>query len=167
MKDKMLYNFYLIVFGALALLPLSWLYVLSDGLCWLMLHVVHYRRAVVRGNLLRVFPDRSDGERRELEVAFYRHLCDVVVETIKLLHISDAELARRVEPHGIELVDECVREGVPCFVLCGHNGNWEWAEQMYNYCPEELTCCQIYHPLRNKAFDQLMLRLRKRFNSGD
>ncbi len=165
MKDKILYNFYLVVFGALALLPLSWLYVLSDGLCWLMLHVVHYRQGVVRENLLRVFPDRSDAERHAIEVAFYHHLCDLVIEVIKLLHISDEELARRVEPHGIEFVEECVRQGVPCFVLCGHNGNWEWAEQMYNYCPEGLTCCQIYHPLRNKAFDRLMLRLRQRFAS--
>lgn len=165
MKDKILCNFYLFVFGALALLPLSWLYVLSDGLCWVMLHVWHYRRGVVRENLLRVFPDRTDAEHHEVEVAFYHHLCDLIVEIIKLIHLSDEKLARRVEPHGIELVDKCARDGVPCFILCGHNGNWEWAEQMYKYCSEPLTFCQVYHPLRNKAFDQFLLRLRKRFGS--
>ena len=165
MKDKFLYKLYLTVFGALARLPLSWLYVLSDGLCWLMLNVWHYRRRVVRENLLRVFPERSDDEHRRIEVAFYHHLCDVIVETVKLLHISDEELAARVEPQGIELVDECAREGAPCFVLCGHNGNWEWAEQMYRYCSEPITFCQVYHPLRNKAFDRLMLRIRGCFDS--
>ncbi len=165
MKDKILCNLCLLAFGALARLPLSWLYVLSDGLCWVMLHVWHYRRGVVRDNLLRVFPDRTDAERRKIEVSFYHHLCDLIVETIKLLHISDEELARRVEPHGIELADECARQGVPCFVLCGHSGNWEWAEQMYMYCTYPMTFCQVYHPLRNKVFDQLMLRIRKRFGS--
>lgn len=165
MKDKILCNFYLIAFGALARLPLSWLYVLSDGLCWLMLHIWPYRRGVVRENLLRVFPDRTDAERHELEVAFYHHLCDLIVEVIKLLHISDDELARRVESHGLELADECARQGVPCFVLCGHNGNWEWAEQLYMSLAVPTTCCQVYHPLRNKAFDQFMLRLRERFGS--
>lgn len=165
MKDKILYNFYLLVFGALARLPLSWLFVLSDGLCWVMLHVWHYRRRVVRENLLRVFPDRTDAERHEIEVAYYHHLCDLVFEIIKLIHISDEEMARRVEPHGVELVEECARQGVPCFILFGHNGNWEWAEQMYKFCTESLTFCQVYHPLRNKAFDKLILHLRKRFDS--
>ncbi len=165
MKDKIRCNFYLLVFGALARLPLSWLFVLSDALCWVMLHVWRYRRRVVQENILRVFPDRTDAERHELEVAFYHHLCDLIFEIIKLIHISDEELARRVEPHGIELVDECARQGVPCFVLLGHNGNWEWAEQMYNFCTESITFCQVYHPLRDKAFDELLLRLRKRFNS--
>lgn len=165
MKDKILYRIYLCIFGSLARLPLSWLFVLSDGLCWLMIHVLHYRRRVIRKNLLRVFPNASDAERHKIEVAFYRHLCDLVFEIIKLLHISDEEMASRVEPEGVELVDQCARDGVPCFILFGHSGNWEWAEQMYKFCTEPLTFCQVYRPLRDKAFDALFLRLRKRFNS--
>ncbi len=165
MKDKILYYFYRCFFGALARLPLSCLFVISDGLCWLMIHVLHYRRRVIRKNLLRVFPDRSDAERLAIEVAFYHHLCDLIFEIIKLLHISDEEMASRVEAEGIELVDECARQGVPCFVLFGHNGNWEWAEQMYKYCTEPNTFCQVYRPLRDKAFDDLILHLRKRFDS--
>lgn len=165
MRDKILYYVYRGFFGALAYLPLSWLFVLSDGMCWLVIHVFHYRRRVVRENLLRVFPDRSDEERYKIEVAFYHHLCDLFFEIVKLLHISDEEMARRVEPEGVELVEECARQGTPAFILFGHKGNWEWAEQMYVYPREPMTFCQVYRPLRDKAFDQLILHLRKRFDS--
>ena len=165
MKDKILYRIYLCLFGSLARLPLSWLFVLSDGLCWLMLHVFPYRRRVVRENLLRVFPDATDAERRKIEKGFYRHLCDLIFEMIKLLHISDEEMARRVEPHGVHLVDECARDGVPCFILFGHKGNWEWAEQMYTYTQLPNTFCQVYRPAKDKAFDRVILQLRTRFNS--
>ena len=36
---------------------------------------------------------------------------------------------------------------------------------MYKFSTESLTFCQVYHPLRNKAFDKLILHLRKRFDS--
>lgn len=165
MKDKILYHVYYFFFSALAHLPLSWLFVLSDGLCWLMRHVIRYRRRIVRDNLQRVFPEATEVERRKIERGFYRHLCDLIFEMIKLLHISDEEMARRVEAQNCYLVDESVREGFPCFVLFGHKGNWEWAEEMYNHTEEKLTFCQVYRPARDKAFDRLILQLRTRFDS--
>jgi KDO2-lipid IV(A) lauroyltransferase len=163
MKDKLLYSLYIGLLGTLARLPLSWLYCVSDALCWVMTHVWHYRRRVVRENLQRVFPDLSAERRLEIESAFYHHLCDIIVEIIKLLHISDDELNSRVEAHGTEFVDACAREGRPAFVLMGHYGNWEWGQQMYTHFTEPIICSQVYRPLRDKASDCLFERLRSRF----
>lgn len=163
MKDKLLYHLYAGLLGALARLPLSWLYGLSDFLCWIMTHVWHYRRRVVRENLQRVFPEVSANERLAMERAFYHHLCDIIVEIVKLLHISDDELRSRIDVYGAEIVDEYARQGHPVFALMGHYGNWEWAQHIYTYFREPVACSQIYRPTRDWPTNELMLRLRSRF----
>jgi KDO2-lipid IV(A) lauroyltransferase len=50
-----------------------------------------------------------------------------------------------------------------CFVYLGHYCNWEWIASLPYWCPDDVKCGQIYHPLYNKAFDRLFLRLRNQF----
>lgn len=164
MKNKLLHLFYSGLFGALARLPFGALYKVSDAMCWVLLHVWHYRRRVVRKNLLRVFPERSDAERRELEVAFYHHLCDIFMESIKSLHISDEELRQRIVVRGTELVDEYARQGYPVFMLLGHYANWEWIPYTYSQFSEPIVCAYLYRPTRDKASNDILLRIRSRYN---
>ena len=82
----------------LAFLPLSVLYVLSDYVLYpVVRHVIRYRRQVVEKNLGLAFPDKSDEERLRIEQGFYHHLCDVLVETIRLQRMSRDELCRRFQ----------------------------------------------------------------------
>lgn len=81
----------------LALLPFRALYVLSDGFCFLMHHIVHYRRRVVRNNLRNAFPEKSEAELREIERKFYRYICDYMLEEVKMLRMSFKELCCRME----------------------------------------------------------------------
>jgi hypothetical protein len=48
------------------------------------------------GNLDLAFPRKTAAERKAIARQFYRNLADIVVETLKLLTISSAELGRRV-----------------------------------------------------------------------
>lgn len=49
-----------------------------------------------------------------------------------------------------------------CFLYLGHYCNWEYVASLQYWLPE-IHCGQIYHPLYNKAFDKLFLRLRGKF----
>ena len=51
MKSKLVYWLTYAGMWLLALLPFRALYILSDGFYFLMRHLVHYRRKVVRKNL--------------------------------------------------------------------------------------------------------------------
>lgn len=54
--------FYYVLFGLwylLSLLPMRVLYVVSDGLFYLIYYVVKYRRPLVRKNLSDSFPEKS------------------------------------------------------------------------------------------------------------
>lgn len=151
--------------GAAARMPMWALYGISDVACFVMHRVVKYRVDVVRGNLKMAFPEKSDKELMAIEREFYRHLFDIFVEAAKLGHISDKEINRRVQVENIELVNDAVSQDKSVVMMLGHYGNWEWVTASAQFMNRHAVICEIYHPLRNKAFDRVMLELRSRFNT--
>lgn len=159
---------YKIVIGLLwlpACLPLGVLYVLSDVLAFVAHRVVRYRLKVVRKNLQNALPERSQQELRRIERAFYRHLGDCIVETVKLLHISDEELLRRIEFRDTDVVNRPMIDGHNVIVYLGHYGNWEWVQATSFIFRGNDISSEIYRPLRNKTMDCVIRRIRSRFDT--
>jgi len=104
-------------------------------------------------------------EIRKIEKDFYRHFCDYFVETIKLLHISDAQIQKRFVYKNVESVQQTLDKRQPVVLLLGHYGNWEWITSIRLYLKYDPNTVygQVYRPLKNKTFDQFLLNLRKRF----
>ena len=60
----------------LSRLPLGVLYIFAD-LCFpILYYLMRYRRRVVRENIARSFPEKSQSERLSIERKFYRFFCD-------------------------------------------------------------------------------------------
>jgi KDO2-lipid IV(A) lauroyltransferase len=57
--------------------------------------VVRYRKKTVRENIALALPHLSLAERIEVERKFYHHLCDLFLEMMKTLSISDDEINAR------------------------------------------------------------------------
>ncbi len=153
------------VLRAVAHLPLGVLYGLSDFACFILRDVIHYRRKIIRKNLTRVFGDDPSVDIWKIERLFYRNFCDVFIEALKLLHISDEEVDRRVKVIGAELVDQATAEGHPSVLFLGHYGNWEWVTAIVKHFRNRVAFSQIYSPLHNKVVDGVMLNIRSRFGS--
>ena len=149
----------------LALLPLRALYFICDFTYYIVYYIIRYRRKVVKENIDNSFSDRPVEERNKIIKDFYRHFCDYIFETIKLLHISDDEMRKRMNFSNIELVQEISKDGKPIFMTIGHYCNWEWIPSIMLCDLPNLTLAQIYRPLRNKAADKFFLKLRSRFGS--
>ena len=160
-------KYYLIIASLhlLALLPLRALYMLSDGVCFIIHRIVGYRVEIVRKNLKETFPDKSEKELRAIERRFYHYLCDCIVETVKLLHISDRQLKRRVTLTNSELVYELQAKGRPIILFLGHYNNWEWVPAMTLTLRQPQTMGALYQPLHSRVMNRVMLRLRSRFSS--
>ena len=162
---KLLFYFFFAIFYTLSLLPLRVHYFISTLLYFLLRYVFRYRLKVVRRNLATSFPEKSETQLRRIERAYYRFFCDYLVESIKLLTISPEEIKRRLVFKGTEAVNQCVEEGQSCAVYLGHYCNWEWITSLPLWVTPKAQCGQIYHPIENKDFDQLFLRLRQRLGS--
>ena len=150
------------IFYSFSLLPLRVHYLLSTMLYVLLRYVVRYRLKVVRKNMSTSFPEKSEHELRAIENGFYRFFCDYLVESVKLMTIRRENLKKRMVFKGVEQVDQCIHEGQSVAVYLGHYCNWEWVTSLPLWITSEALCGQIYHPIENKAFDRLFLRLRQR-----
>ncbi|MDZ7635739.1 MAG: hypothetical protein U5L72_15410 [Bacteroidales bacterium] len=126
-----------------------------------MYHVLGYRRRVVEQNLRNAFPEKSPEALKEIETGFYRHLCDIIVETLKAEHMSPKEISRRFNAGVLSDLDHLYREGRDIVALCSHYNNWEWfsATQLAT----SYKIITIYKPLKNKYFDQFLLGLRTKY----
>ncbi len=154
-----------------ALLPLWLLYGLADVVFVIMYYLWGYRKKTVLCNLRESFPDRTDRELTAIARRFYHNLADQIVETVKLLHISDRQMKRRMtyNPADIALVDSWLSRGRPVVAYFSHCFNWEWAPSITLWSSmarsHSTAFCQIYRPLCNGWADALMLRLRSRFGA--
>lgn len=161
MKKRLLYG----IFYCISLLPLRILYLLADLLALLAGDVVRYRRKVVMENLRSSFPERDEKELRHIARKFYHFLADYFVETVKLLSISKRQMERRMVFENIETVQEKLDRGLNVSVYLGHYCNWEWVTSLPLHLKEGSIAGQIYHPLEDKAMDEIFLRLRGRFGA--
>ncbi len=82
---------YYLVYGffyLFSLLPFWLMYLLSDGISFLLYHIIRYRRSVVRQNLAIAFPEKTPQERKKIERDFYTYFTDNWIEFIKLFSIT-------------------------------------------------------------------------------
>ena len=147
----------------LASLPTGLLYLIAEGIGWILEHMVKYRKTVVYSNLRNSFPDKSDKEIEEIAHRFYRHFADVLVENIKATTISKTELMRRIDVPGVRDVFQPYWDRKQNVVIVlGHCGAWQWAGLVApSLIPQRLFA--FYNPLSNKYFDNFIKKTRSRY----
>lgn len=153
---------YYLVIIPISRLPYPLLYAFSDFACFVLYRIVGYRKAVVRGNLQRSFPEKSEAELLVIEKKFYSHFVDLVVESLKNFTISSDECQRRMRSVNPELLNRLYDEGRPVTIAGAHYNNWElWA--LGAATPLKHPLKGIYKRLSNKFFDEKMRESRGRF----
>ena len=161
----MTYKIVYAIWYLLSLLPFWVHYLLSDFIYLILYKLVGYRKGVVRENLARSFPEKSKEELKRIERGFYHFLGDYLAESVKLMTISKRTLRRRLVFKNTEAIEKCIESGQSCAVFLGHYCNWEWITSLPLWVTPKAQCGQIYHPIENKDFDRLFLRLRQRLGA--
>lgn len=156
----MTYHLLRFFFKLMSRLPFSVLYAMSGGIYVLLYHVARYRRKIVRKNLTECFPEKDLKEIRDIEKKSYRFFSDNIVESFKMSSMSPEEMGRRMRFTNVEEVNAVLRSGRSVALYLGHYGNWEWISSMPLHLEKSAVAAQIYHKLRNKAMDRIMLEHR-------
>ena len=145
-------------------LPFSLFYLFSDLVFFGVYYLVRYRRKTVAQNLRLVFPEKSRKELKKIEKKSYRHLCDQMLEMIKSISISNEQLLRRFTFANLEEIERILSMEKSVILLYGHYANYEWvnALQLHGL---DYKGFGVYKKLKNPYFDQLIHRIRGRFNA--
>ncbi len=153
--------FYLII------LPISWLpfpllYAFSDFLFVIFYYLFPYRRKVILKNLRLCFPEKSEAEIKKIEKKFYKHFCDLLLETLKLFSASQKSIESRIEIVNSGLLNEYYAKGKSLVLVTGHYANWEWpAVTLSLHSKHHGT--GIYQRLSSKFFDKQLRKTRAKF----
>ena len=123
--------FYYILLLPLSLLPYQLLYLLSDIIYFIMYRVIGYRKEVVFTNLKNSFPNKSNQELNNIMSDFYRHLCDIIMESVKGFTISEKQLRKRLIIKNPEFSNYFADKGQSIIFVGGHYNNWEICAQAF------------------------------------
>ena len=139
-------------------------YWLSDILFVLAYHVVRYRRGVTRNNLKRAYPEREETWRKGVEKAYYRHMCDLIVEGIHNLFARPQNIMKHYRFLNREVVNPYYEQGKSVVLMSSHYNNWEYMITSLNF--------QVMHhgvgvgkPLQDKAVASYITRRRGRYGT--
>lgn len=148
----------------LSRLPWWVLHALSAFLYFLAYYVVRHRHAVIQEQILKVYPSASEAERTAIHKQYLRHFCDVLVEVVKSVSMSEADMRERVRFVNPEEPRKYLAAGQSVLFVTSHLCNWEWLLHgvvlSIGY-PVDAA----YKPLHDQWAERLMLQVRSRFGA--
>jgi len=130
---------------------------------WIALRLFGLRRAVVRDNLRRSFPEWTPARIRAVEREFARRQGEIAAEVLCSGRISADELRSRVTIVNPEAL-AAAGQPRPMLLLGAHLCNFEWMVQRLSLeFGERLVA--LYKPPRSPRTDRWLRRLRSRFGA--
>ncbi len=144
-------------------LPWRLFYAFSTFIFFLTYYIFGYRRKTVTENLTLVFPEKPDIEIKEIRKGFYKHMCDMFLEMIKSISISNNEMKKRFKITNLDKIQELEAKGENIMVFMAHYASYEWSNVVD--IQTNFQAVGIYKKIGNKYFDRLVRRIRARFGS--
>ena len=146
----------------LGLIPESLIYRQVRIIAWFLRRCLKYRKKVLYGNLIRVFPDLTPDALEKLAKANYRIIATTLLESLRGFTMSNEMLLQRFTIKNGELLNRYASEGKSTVLLSSHIGNWEWAalgmaQQL------DPPVYGIYKPLTNSYLESYVLKTRGAF----
>jgi len=131
------------------------------ALGWLLGNVLRFRRGEVQAALQRCFPEKSPADVRAVADAMYRHLCLLLVESLRTGHMDLAALDKEVDFSGFAKGMQLLEQGRGLIVLTAHVGNFELLAMMAALKGAPLTV--ITKALKPKGLNDWWLETRGKF----
>ncbi len=142
-------------------LPFRLLYVLSDGVAFLLYRVIGYRKKVVFQNLQMVFPEKDKHEIKRIVRLSYRNLSDIFLESLKGFTLQPEKQIKRYKIINPEFLKAYADKQQSVIMTAGHYGNWEWGSYFLTLQVPFFNILVLYKPLKNKMIDAYMRKRRE------
>ena len=147
----------------ISILPFRLLYIFSDGIYFLVYRIIGYRKKTVRQNIALALPHLAEKERIQIEKKFYSHMCDMFLEMIKTMNITQKEIDQRFKFSNLETYQELEKKGKSIALMCAHYASYEWVLSMNKHI--SFKGYGIYKQIANKYFDKLVRTIRSKFKA--
>jgi len=148
----------------ISLLPFRLLYFLSDGLYYVLYYLIGYRKQVVRDNLRRSFPTKTEQERLLIEKTYFRFLADNLIESLKSLSMSKESFQKRFHLKNPEVITQYTDKNQSILLAMSHYANWEWSAPGLTSVLA-VKSILVYKPLSNKSAEKVINGIRAKYGA--
>lgn len=147
----------------ISILPFRLLYILSDIIYVIIYYIIGYRKKTVRENIALALPKLSEKERIRIEKKSFQHLCDMFLEMIKTMSLSDKEINKRFVFTNLDVYTELEKKEKSIALLCAHYASYEWVVSINKKI--KFQGFAIYKKINNRYFDKLVKNIRSKFKA--
>ncbi len=147
----------------ISILPFRLLYILSDCIYIIVYYVIGYRKKTVRKNLSIALAHLSEKERLIIEKKSYHHLCDMFLEMVKTMSISEKEINKRFAFTNLDFYKSYERKGKSIALMASHYASYEWVLSMNKHI--DFRGIGIYKKIANPHFDKLVKNIRSKYKA--
>ena len=163
--DRLVYWIFRAFVALFSVIPFRVLYWISDFLFFIIYHVAGYRTKVVSDNLRNSFPEKDEKWIQITTRAFYHHLVDILMESLKSFTMQEEALVKRFRMKPSDFLEKVYKEGKSVIVVAGHYNNWEWpgiaaGSQMFH------KPVGFYKPMNNPFVDAFVRKTRVKGRSA-
>jgi KDO2-lipid IV(A) lauroyltransferase len=138
---------------------------LRSGIYFILAYIIRYRSKVVDTNLSILFPAVTANELLQYKRKYYRHIADLLIETLWCFRASPLELKPKIEFKNLEIFDQIYQRRENATILLSHIGNWELFCQWAGLYIPKINVVVLYTPIKNNSLNEFMLKLRQRFGA--
>src|SRR5690606_13580040 len=161
--QRLVYWFIYPILLLISLLPFWLFYKFSDLIFFIVYHIIGYRKKIVMENLVLAFPEKSGNELKRIQKKFYSHMCDMFLEMVKSISISEEEIKKRFEFTNKEEILRIRKMDKSIILMCGHYASYEWmnALQLFGI---NFKGFGVYKKVKNPYIDKLARDIRGRYD---
>jgi KDO2-lipid IV(A) lauroyltransferase len=152
-----------LVFGLMRLismLPLRWMQAIGAGIGILIYRLVASRRRVARINIKQAYPDYSEEQIRELNIASFKSLGISVFEIAQAWWMSRDYLRSVCQVEGKQHLDQALAKGKGVILLTGHFTTLEIGAMLIGLYT---TLNGVYKKAHNPMFNAFMAHYRSTY----
>lgn len=149
----------------LSRLPWWILDMLSFILYVFLFYGIRYRKNTVKTHIQTSFPQLNEKEQGKIIKKFYKHLSDLIVETIKGFSMSEKAILKHFTLVENETLKTILEQDKNVIIALSHQNNWEWVCLLFGayFGDKGIYPIGFYKPLRNKYVEKLINGMRMKF----
>lgn len=147
------YALFRLVIWSLSGLKAKSLYRISKVIKFLLLNVLKYRLKVVRTNLSRSFPQKTDSEIKALVHQYYQNLSDLLVESLASYGWPIDRFKSHFVFKNLDVLQEVIKKYPRVIGVSAHTGNFEIGAVLTQPLLNT-RCYAIYRPLANPYIER-------------
>jgi len=160
--DWFVYQVVRVTITIFSIVPYRLIQVKAKVFSFLLGTVFSYRYSVIKENLRQSFLHKETTFYQQTILAYYKHLSDLVFETLKAFTLNKTTLLQHFYCTNPEIFTPYLEQGQSCILLGSHHNNWEIACLAFPL-QMKYPVYTVYKPLSNSYLNAYVNKLRSKW----